>query len=557
MRRLFGSLSLLTALILPGSPAALAQQTPAWAWVQNLSSRYNTFPNALTTDAAGNVVVAGEFHDSLAPSGGTWLSATGDRDAFVARYGPGGALQWLQPVTGVLDQTVASVVTDAAGNTYVAGQTLGSMQLGSRSLTIPATTLALFIAKLDAQGQPQWLISPGTGSYRLHDMGLDAAGNIYLTGSFSLPISFGPIALSVPQAVDLFLVKLSPTGTPLWARQGGRVPLPATGGLSTDRSRLTVAPAGECYLSWSCNPGAASFGPTTPPRYGDYDVTIVKYDAAGTFQWQQVAGTGGPDYAGRTALDHQGHLLAALTFDGAPTSGPAVAGPHVLSTVGSTFATVLQLDTNTGNVSQARVVGATGKAGFGSVAVDAAGYSYAVGRFVGTAQVSSQPVSSAGGSEDVLVVGFSPQGQPLTLQSAGNTGREAAVDLVLPAPGRAVVAGYFTNRTQFGPHAVVSTWQTNSDAVFLASLDALPTAVAAPRAAEPLSLYPNPAHDQLHLPALPAGTAVQLIDGLGRVARTIRVAAGSVSVQGLPAGLYQLRATDAQGRPRTGRVLVR
>lgn len=82
-----------------------------------------------------------------------------------------------------------------------------------------------------------------------------------------------------------------------------------------------------------------------------------------------------------------------------------------------------------------------------------------------------------------------------------------------------------------------------------------------PRAAGPLSAWPVPASEVLHL-RLESGTRarqVQLLDALGRVVRTYPSPAApelNLSVSGLPAGTYQLQAELADGRRAVQRVLV-
>ncbi len=71
-----------------------------------------------------------------------------------------------------------------------------------------------------------------------------------------------------------------------------------------------------------------------------------------------------------------------------------------------------------------------------------------------------------------------------------------------------------------------------------------------------ISLYPNPAHDQLWLsrPAALAGQAltVRLLNGLGQVVRQQTVAAApaaaAVSLAGLPQGIYTVQVASASGR---------
>lgn len=70
-------------------------------------------------------------------------------------------------------------------------------------------------------------------------------------------------------------------------------------------------------------------------------------------------------------------------------------------------------------------------------------------------------------------------------------------------------------------------------------------------------LYPNPARDEATL-TLPAPARVEVLDLAGRRIRTAALPAGrqALSLRGLAAGLYLLRATTADGRAATRRLAV-
>ena len=62
-----------------------------------------TSGNAVATDAAGNVYVAGTFEDTLTLGSGAdtlTLTGNGSSDGFVAKYSAGGALIWAQALGG-------------------------------------------------------------------------------------------------------------------------------------------------------------------------------------------------------------------------------------------------------------------------------------------------------------------------------------------------------------------------------------------------------------------------------------------------------------------------
>lgn len=76
-------------------------------------------------------------------------------------------------------------------------------------------------------------------------------------------------------------------------------------------------------------------------------------------------------------------------------------------------------------------------------------------------------------------------------------------------------------------------------------------------------VMPNPASDRLVVVNMTTGrmTSVQLLDATGRVVRHLPVPVSSTSVEvdvrGLHAGCYTVRMTDADGRARSSRVVVR
>ncbi len=74
-----------------------------------------------------------------------------------------------------------------------------------------------------------------------------------------------------------------------------------------------------------------------------------------------------------------------------------------------------------------------------------------------------------------------------------------------------------------------------------------PTGLTTPDAASaPLTLWPNPARENVRISGLPTGTAVQLLDATGRVVRTSneQPETRNVNLRGLPAGVYTVRAND-------------
>ena len=73
-------------------------------------------------DAAGDVIVAGRFGGTLNLGGSNLVSSSGSYDVFIAKYdGADGGHVWSVKYGGTMEDSVADVVVDAAGDVYVVG----------------------------------------------------------------------------------------------------------------------------------------------------------------------------------------------------------------------------------------------------------------------------------------------------------------------------------------------------------------------------------------------------------------------------------------------------
>lgn len=541
-------------------PGAQAQTAgPGWNWSRAITSPADCTPDELATDANGNTYVATTYQVSATLGSTTVPAGPTTTTGLVAKYSPGGSLLWTQTIAGIGRYGDLQLALDAQGNLLLAGFFYSSLNLGGQTLYAPYGA-GIFTAKLNPQGQLRWLRlnsdQPGT----LQDMGLDEAGNLYLSGSLSGRITFGALVLSTTNGIDQFVVKLDSAGVAQWGRQGGRVALVSGGpSVRTAYHALTVAPNGDCYLSWTMNTGAGPFGSLPAGAgFGAFDVALIKYDTQGQLRWMHHFGTTLDDWADRMAVDQQGHVLATMRFAGSFAGGLATVGNQTLTGTGIHYAALMQLDAATGTINWVRTLSADRTTAYRDVATDAAGNSYVAGSLTGSALFGTQVLGSSGAIEpDALVVSYSALGTPRWAQQSSSYLPEGADHIRLDATGQLVVAGYFRGLAQFGPTALAGPTANNPASGFVARLAQLPTAVTVPLVARGLALYPSPASRVVHLPLRHVGSPVQLIDVAGRVARETSVsAAGEVSVQGLAPGIYLLRTIDEQRQPYAGRLAV-
>lgn len=188
--------------------------------------------------------------------------------------------------SGLAPSTDAAVVVtcDAAGNVYVAGYTTGIFT-GSDYLTI----------KYNSAGVQQWVATysgPGNDYDAASSIGVDGAGNVYVTGS-----SFG-----VNTEEDYATIKYSPAGQELWvARYDG------TGNDYDAASALKVDNGGNVVVT------GVSQGVTS-----DGDYVTIKYTSTGTEFWvRRYDGTGNDfDIPAGLGIDLSGSIYVSGTSIG-------------------------------------------------------------------------------------------------------------------------------------------------------------------------------------------------------------------------------------------------
>jgi hypothetical protein len=138
----------------------------------------STSGDSVATDANGNVFVAGQTWGGGVLDGNT---QTGHSDFFVTKYNSSGVKQYTRQL-GVVgaDTYCSSVATDASGNVFVAGRTGGGLdgntQTGSSDF---------FVTKYDSSGVKQFTRQLGVpgGNIWGNSVATDASGNVYVAGS--------------------------------------------------------------------------------------------------------------------------------------------------------------------------------------------------------------------------------------------------------------------------------------------------------------------------------------------------------------------------------------
>ncbi|UQA62807.1 hypothetical protein [Polyangium aurulentum] len=161
-------------------------------------------------DATGDIIASAWFSGTLDLGGGP-LTSNG-YDALVARLDGSGNFVWQKRIGGPGDQ-MAYPTIDNAGNWLIHGSYWGGLDYGAGPVPSASTNNHdAYVLKLNPSGTPLWFHRYGDAAYEyISSSAVDAAGNFVFTGGHGGTVDFGggPFT-SADFRYDMFLVKLAP-----------------------------------------------------------------------------------------------------------------------------------------------------------------------------------------------------------------------------------------------------------------------------------------------------------------------------------------------------------
>jgi hypothetical protein len=162
-------------------------------------------PDAMVTikglclTASGDILVTGSFSGSadFDPGAGVDVhTAPGDASAFLTKLHSDGSYAWTKTFGGSSYARGVKVETDPNGQIYLAGDFQSTVDFVTAGHIEPRSSSGdcdIFIIGCDSQGNSLWTRTVGGADWdRPFDMCLDAAGDLYVTGAYSLWVNFNP-----------------------------------------------------------------------------------------------------------------------------------------------------------------------------------------------------------------------------------------------------------------------------------------------------------------------------------------------------------------------------
>ena len=212
-------------------------------------------------------------------SGDKSQASQGKNDYWIVKSDQNGKKQWEKRYGGNEDDYLNRVIQTQEGGYLLAGSSY-SGKSGDKSEASRGDR-DYWLVKVDAQGNKEWdKAYGGSGQDELQKVVQLASGEYVLGGSSGSPVSGDQTQLS-QGFTDLWLVKVSASGTKLWDKRYG-------GPNSENLGSFTETSDGGFFLGSNTGPGKG--GDKTQPGWNGTDIWAVKTDQDGNLLWEKTLG---------------------------------------------------------------------------------------------------------------------------------------------------------------------------------------------------------------------------------------------------------------------------
>lgn len=436
---------------------ALKAQVPDWAWLRTGSGSDEDRSRNMAIDNNGNIYITGSFASANAVFSGSTIAnsgSAGSADYFLAKYNRAGDLQWVKRAQGADDDEGMAVATDAAGNIYVTGSFESqTITFGATTLTNAATTGVsdIFHVKYNPAGNVLWANSYGGTQ-------VETGNSIVADAAGNTYLTGNFYSLSVLFG-NFGVINSGASDAFVTKFNVNGTPLWSRqigGGLTDNGKDIGVDGSGNVYVTGDYNSTSiSSFSPAIT-NAGGFDIFMAKYDSAGNLLFGLRAGGADDEAANALVMNGSNYFIAGY-FE----SNSLVLNAITLNNSASRNMFFAKYN-SAGTAQWAMRAAADANSSPSDVAVDGAGNLYATGVFNMPALTFGSYTLNNGGGLDAFIVKYNnSNGSVMWAKNASSSGFEEAG--AIRVSGTYVhLTGAYTSTLTLGNLSAPGTQNTNA-----------------------------------------------------------------------------------------------
>ncbi|MDX2173100.1 MAG: T9SS type A sorting domain-containing protein [Bacteroidota bacterium] len=392
---------------------------------------------------------------------------------------------WAKSFGSNLNEETYQSKIDLAGNVYITGRIEGVVDFDPSAATYTLNEFQhCFLAKYDPSGALMWAkVLSGTGTSFGNGLGVDASGNIFVTGYFNGNVAFNPALPTLTTSAignsDMFLSKFDSNGSLLWNK--------TVGGAFTqvNPNDLKVMPTGEIVITGEYSQlvdfDASASTYTLLSTSASQDIFVLKYDALGNFNWVIGVGDISSDSGSGIEVDASGNIYVTGQVQNTPDFNPS-ASTATFSPYGQEDVFIAKY-TSAGGYVWADVIGGTSKDIGYRIKLDAAGDILVTGIMQSTAfdaDPSPAPfnlIKVGSGVFNVFLGKYnSSTGALIWAKNTGGNGSNGmgAYSITSDQANNIYLCGFFDGSTDFDFTSGITTFSpytTSGSDIFIAKYD--------------------------------------------------------------------------------------
>lgn len=306
----FGELTLLSTKSSKAIFLARITTTGALDWIRSIEGTGNKILGAMTTDAAGNSYLTGNFSDSLFVENNLVLTAVAEKDFFILKFSPSGNFLWAEQ-SGITGEIQPKRMRYQNNLIAVTGSMRGRYDFGNDTIQNNTNDSDAFLAVYDADGNVNWARKiGGVNEQNGSDIAFDNDDNIYAVGNFFGLIRLRPdLEIQSPNLNDnLYFIKYDITGFPLLAR--------SIGDLETELSESFVFTNDRFYWSGLFKNSFTVDGFSLETTGDDFNTFILEIDTTAIVQEVYLVTSPTTVLLSELAVDEQGQIFGGGALNG-------------------------------------------------------------------------------------------------------------------------------------------------------------------------------------------------------------------------------------------------